>query len=63
MPGLVLRFSRFAVGVPLDWDYPGDPRPAIEPDVTMSLSSVDFFAGRVPVLDAALAGDVPTPAP
>jgi hypothetical protein len=34
----------------------GDVRPAIEPDVTMRLSSSDFFASRDPVLEAALRG-------
>jgi hypothetical protein len=34
---------------------PGDRRDAIEPDVPVGLSSTDFFAGRDPVLAAALA--------
>jgi hypothetical protein len=33
----------------------GDERPAIEPHLAVSLSSADFFEGRDPVLDAALA--------
>jgi hypothetical protein len=53
---LTLPNSGFVVSVPLHWDTPGDPGPAIEPDVPMALSSVDFFAGRDPVLDAATAG-------
>jgi hypothetical protein len=58
---LSLPYSGFVVSVPLHWDYPGDPRPAIEPKVPMALSSVDFFAGRDPVLHAALAGFDETP--
>ena len=38
------------------WDRLGDDRPEIAPDVSMPLSSKDLFAGRDPVLDAALAG-------
>ena len=34
----------------------GDPRPEVAPDIPMSLSSSDFFAGRDPILDAALEG-------
>jgi hypothetical protein len=34
---------------------PGNPRDAIEPDIPVELSSGDYFAGRDPVLQAALA--------
>jgi hypothetical protein len=33
---------------------PGDERVAIEPHVPVAVTSTDFFAGRDPVLDAAL---------
>lgn len=36
-----------------------NPRDAVMPDVPMLLSSTDFFAGRDPVLDAALSGALP----
>jgi hypothetical protein len=35
---------------------PNDPRLAIDPDRAVALSSTDYFSGRDPVLDAALAG-------
>ena len=35
---------------------PDDPRLTIEPDVTVEVTAADFFAGRDPALDAALAG-------
>ena len=53
---LTLPHSGFIVSVPTYWDVRDDPRPEIAPDVPMALSSVDFFAGRDPVLDAALRG-------
>lgn len=56
-----LRHSGFVVSVPTYWDYPGDPRSEITPDIPMSLSSVDFFAGRDPVLEAALGGMLSAP--
>lgn len=60
---LTLPNSGFTVSVPLHQDYTGDDRPEVAPDVPMSLSSADFFAGRDPVLEAALAGLLPTPTP
>jgi hypothetical protein len=33
---------------------PGDPRTSVEPDVTVPLTAADYFAGRDPVLAAAL---------
>jgi hypothetical protein len=59
----VLPHSGFTLSVPTSWDRLGDDRPEIAPDVPMALSSKDFFAGRDPVLGAALAGTLPTPAP
>jgi hypothetical protein len=44
------------VTVPTVWDRLGDNRPQVDPDIRMDLSAVDFFAGRDPVLDAALKG-------
>jgi hypothetical protein len=44
------------VTVPTQWDRLGDDRPQIDPDVRMDLSAADFFAGRDPVLEAALKG-------
>jgi hypothetical protein len=54
----VLPHSGFTLSVPTYWDRLGDDRPEIAPDVPILLSSKDFFAGRDPVLDAALAGTV-----
>jgi hypothetical protein len=34
----------------------GDPRMAIEPDLPIAFSSVDYFGGRDPALEAALTG-------
>jgi hypothetical protein len=48
--------SKFVVTVPTFSFHTGDPRPAIAPDVPMALTSGDFFAGRDPVLAAALKG-------
>lgn len=39
------------------WDFgqgPGDDRLAVEPDISIELTAEDFFAGRDPVLQAAL---------
>lgn len=60
---VTLRHSGFVVSVPTSWDNPGDPRSEIVPDVPMALSATDFFAGRDPVLEAALSGTLPSPAP
>jgi hypothetical protein len=57
---ITLPSSGFVISVPTSWDQRGDPRPAIEPDIPMALSSADFFAGRDPVLEAALKGVSPT---
>lgn len=51
-----LRQSGIEVNVPSSMSYNGDTRPEIDPDIPMSLGSADFFAGRDPVLDAALKG-------
>ena len=48
--------SGYVFSVPDDRAGNGDPRMAIEPDVPVFLSSVDYFAGRDPALDIALAG-------
>jgi hypothetical protein len=56
-----LPHSGFTISVPTTWDRLGDDRPEIAPDVPMALSSVDFFAGRDPVLEAALTGNLPRP--
>jgi hypothetical protein len=53
---IVLEHSRFVVTIPTQAVRTGDSRPEIAPDVPMALSSTDFFAGRDPVLDAALKG-------
>ena len=60
---VVLPHSGFTISVPTWWDRLGDDRPEIAPDVPMALSSTDFFAGRDPVLDAALTGVFPKPVP
>jgi hypothetical protein len=54
---VTLSNSGFVVTLPTYWGRSGDERPAIFPDSPMTLSAADFFAGRDPVLDAALAGD------
>ncbi len=51
-----LQNSKFVVTVPTFSFHTGDPRPAIAPDVPMALASADFFAGRDPVMAAALKG-------
>jgi hypothetical protein len=51
--------SGYVAGVPTYTFGTGDPREAIAPDVPMALSAEDFFAGRDPVLDAVMAGDLP----
>src|SRR4029079_19128752 len=55
-PDTVLPHSGFTNSVPTSWDRLGDDRHEIAPDVPMALSSTDFFAGRDPVLQAALRG-------
>jgi len=51
--------SGFWLTVPTWYDRFNDDRPEITPDVPMALSSSAFFAGRDPVLDAALSGNLP----
>jgi hypothetical protein len=51
-----LKHSGIVVTVPTDMSHNGDMRPEIVPDNPMSLGAADFFAGRDPVLDAALKG-------
>jgi hypothetical protein len=46
--------SGYVLSLPTARSGNGDPRPAIEPDVPVSLSGVDYFAGRDPALDTAL---------
>jgi hypothetical protein len=48
--------SGYIFSVPTTRSGNGDPRMAIAPDVPVALSSVDYFAGRDPALDMALAG-------
>ena len=60
---IALPNSGFTVTVPTFWGRTGDTRDAIHPDIPMSLSAADFFAGRDPVLDAVLAGPRPSTAP
>jgi hypothetical protein len=54
-----LPHSGFWLTIPTWYDRLDDDRPEITPDVPMALSSSDFFAGRDPVLDAALSGELP----
>ena len=44
------------VFMPTEWVEvaPGDPRLSVEPDVPVPLTAEDYFAGRDPVLAAAL---------
>jgi hypothetical protein len=58
---VTLPHSQFVVSVPTAWDIPGDERPEVTPDVPYSLRSADFFAGRDPLLDMALAGQLVAP--
>jgi len=60
---IALPNSGFTVTVPTYWGRTGDTRDAIHPDIPMSLSAADFFAGKDPVLDAVLAGPRPSTAP
>lgn len=55
-----LKHFPFTVSVPTYQNDNGDTRDSIPPDVPMALSSADFFAGKDPVLDAAMAGKLPT---
>ena len=57
-----LANSGLSIEIPTEQHVTGDPRLAIEPDVPVALSAADFFAGRDPALQAALAlKDVPAP--
>jgi hypothetical protein len=58
---ITLEHSGFVVTIPTQAVRTGDSRPEIAPDISMALSSTDFFAGRDPVLDAALKGTLPSP--
>jgi hypothetical protein len=53
-----LRLKQLGVTVTIPtWrDKLGDDRQQVDPDVRMDLAAADFFAGKDPVLDAALAG-------
>lgn len=53
---LTLDNSRYVITLPRYSARNGDARDAVPPDVAMPLSSADFFAGRDPVLEAALKG-------
>lgn len=53
---ITLDHSGFVIELPTYWARTGDLRPAVAPDFLMPLSSEDFFAGRDPVLEAALDG-------
>ena len=56
---IVLPNSGYKVSVPRYKDYNIDERDAVDPDVFMPPVAADFFAGRDPVLEAALSGDLP----
>jgi hypothetical protein len=49
--GLALQVSRYFWTNSMPWDK----RPAIQPQVPVTISSADYFAGRDPVYDAAVA--------
>jgi hypothetical protein len=53
---VVLPSSGFVVGIPSYTFHTGDKRTEIAPDIPMALTARDFFAGRDPVLAAALTG-------
>jgi hypothetical protein len=53
---VVLPSSGFVVGIPSYTFHTGDKRTEIAPDIPMALAARDFFAGRDPVLAAALTG-------
>jgi C-terminal processing protease CtpA/Prc len=53
---VTLNHSGCVIELPRYWARSGDARDAVTPDIPMSLSSEDFFAGRDPVLDAAMKG-------
>ncbi len=48
--------SGYVFSVPSSRSGNGDDRMAIEPDVVITLSSIEYFSGRDPALDLALAG-------
>jgi hypothetical protein len=50
-----LQFSGLTVEVPTARARNGDPRMAIEPDIPFALTAADFFAGKDPALQLALA--------
>ncbi len=56
---ITLPNSRYVITLPTHVAGNGDPRAEIAPDVPMVATSVDFFAGRDLVLDAALEGIEP----
>lgn len=51
-----LQGSDFVVSVPTAWLHNGDPRDAVAPDVMVETTAADFFVGRDPALELALAG-------
>ena len=59
---LTLNESGYVVSIPQHSGENGDLRDEVAPDITMTLSSADFFAGRDPVLEAALNGLEPASA-
>jgi Tol biopolymer transport system component len=58
-----LAESGFIFSVPTRRAGNGDPRMAIEPDLPIALSSIDYFAGRDPALEAARSAGAVAPAP
>ncbi len=52
---IYLPNSGLTVEIPTEQHVTGDTRLAIEPDVLVAVSGADFFAGRDPALEAALA--------
>ena len=52
----ILQNSFLTVTLPLERAGTGDPRMAVEPDIPFALTAADFFAGKDPALELALAG-------
>src|SRR4051794_25190287 len=60
---IALTNTPWVVSIPTKTFYNGDTRPAVLPDVPITLTAADFFAGRDPALAYALAGSAASPAP
>jgi hypothetical protein len=60
---ITLRNTPWVVSIPTQFLANGDKRDAVLPDVPITLTAADFFAGRDPALALALAGSAASPRP